>query len=159
MKINEASHPMPGMDQSRKAAGKGKGARAGKAEARAVAPASFAQALTDQAEQRTVADLEELLRELTEQGQELARQQTFDSMETFRRKVQAFIDKVVHGLYKLQLASPPDALKNRRVNAILLKVDDQMEQIARVVLAHNAPALEVLVRVDQIRGLLCDLYK
>jgi uncharacterized protein YaaR (DUF327 family) len=159
MKVYETGHSMPSMDNTRKAAGKGKAKGASRLSVAAGEASAFAQALTGQAESLLRADLDDLMEELMATGEALAQRQTFEEMEKFKLVVKTFVEKVVNQLYKLKLASPPDALRNRRVNMILEKVDIQLEHLARGVLAHNNQALDVLLRVDQIRGMLCDLYK
>jgi uncharacterized protein YaaR (DUF327 family) len=147
-------------EQPRKA-GKGRALRAGgtKAEARAVTAPSFAQALNGQAEGRVRQDLDSLMEQLAEQGERLSKVQTFEEMERFRKIVRDFLGKLVSQLYRLQLSSLPQAQRHKRVNVILEKVDLQMEALARQVLSRQSTGLDILANVDQIRGLLCDLYK
>jgi uncharacterized protein YaaR (DUF327 family) len=45
------------------------------------------------------------------------------------------------------------------VHVILQKVDDQLDQLAKMLLAGQVPQLRILERLDQIRGLLLDAYK
>jgi len=162
VRISESGSSNFSSDQSRKAQGKGRPGRAGSAqpaEASAVAASSFAQALNGQAEGRVRQDLDSLMEALAEQGERLSKVQTFEEMERFKKIVRDFLDKLVGQLYRLQLSQLPQAQRHKRVNVILQKVDLQMEALARQVLSRQATGLDILSNVDQIRGLLCDLYK
>ena len=161
MKITESGSSSFSADQPRKAQGKGRPGRAGSASdgLNAAAAPSFAQALSGQAEGRVRQDLDSLMEQLAEQGERLSKVQTFEEMDRFRKIVRDFLDKLVGQLYRLQLSQLPQAQRHKRVNVILEKVDLQMEALARQVLSRQATGLDILSNVDQIRGLLCDLYK
>ena len=123
------------------------------------AEGAFNQAFLDQAELRVTESLDHLLDELSAQGDRLQRSQTFEELERYKSLVQAFLHKLTHELYTLREAGPPPTLRGQKVNVIIEKVDQELDLLARQVLARQGRQLNILERLDEICGLLMDLYK
>jgi uncharacterized protein YaaR (DUF327 family) len=160
MKIGEAG-PLPELpDDRRKVKGKDAqaGARAvggGKAEA---AP-SFGKAFLDVTKGAITRALDLILDELSSQGERLAAAQNFDELDKYKALVQEFLKKATQGIGKLHFSDGGSGGKAGKVHVILQKVDLQLDALTKDVLARQNTPLKILERLDQIRGLLLDLYK
>jgi uncharacterized protein YaaR (DUF327 family) len=161
MKVGEASGQMPELPgERRKVRGKdGSGAArpvsgGGKAEAPA-----FGEALMDASRGTVVRALDQILEELSRQGEKLAAAQNFDELEKYKALVQEFLKKITQGVGRLHFSDGGSNGQAARVHVILKKVDLELDALTREVLARQNTPLKLLERLDQIRGLLLDLYK
>ncbi len=161
MKIGELAGQGPELPGARRKArerggpGGAKGV-GGAADAARQAPA-FAEAFLNAGQALTARALEDVLDELGRQGERLAANQNFQELERYRGLVQEFVRKAVQGMGTLAQTRP--RADNGKVHVLLKKIDGEMEALTREVMSRQAAPLAILTRLDQIRGLLLDLYK
>jgi uncharacterized protein YaaR (DUF327 family) len=163
MRVDSAGGQRPEMPESNRLKKKKKGEAAGGASQSGgdspAAPVGFKQAFMDQAKLQTTQSLDEMMKELSMQGDRLQRSQTFAELEIYKNLVRAFLHKISHELYHLQEAGPAPVHHGQKVNVIIQKVDERLDALAKQVLGRQARQLNILDRLDEIRGLLMDLYK
>lgn len=158
MKVGDAQ-PMPDLPDRKKIKGK-EGAPLGKAGAsRAAEGTKFSQAFLDASKGTVVRALDLILDELARQGERLAAAQNFSELEKYKALVAEFLKTVTQGVGKLHFSEGGSKAKNAKVHVILQKVDLELDALAKDVMAKQATQLRILERLDQIRGLLLDLYK
>src|SRR6185369_16272313 len=142
MKITETTNHMPELLHPKKTAAKGRGGKAA-ATSTGTPSTEFAQALTGTAETQIRLALDQIMEKMDEQGGRLVRNQTFDELEKYKVLVKAFLEKLVHQLYKLKLAEN-DVSARRRVNVVLEKVDLELETLSKELLSKQRNALRIL---------------
>jgi len=160
MKIGDAQ-PMPDLPDPKKRvkgkdnapAPKGVGAK------REAEPAAFSKAFLDASKDAVARALDQVLDELGKQGEKLAAAQNFAELEKYKALVSEFLRKVTQGVGKLHFTDGGNSARNAKVHVILKKVDLELDALAKDVLAKQGTQLRILERLDQIRGLLLDLYK
>lgn len=158
LKIGDAQ-PLPDLPERRRVKGKDeaaapKGAGAAKAE-----PAEFSRAFLDASRQAATRALDQIMDELGRQGERLAAAQNFAELEKYKSLVGEFLRAVTRGLGRLHFTEAGSQARNARVHVILQKVDLELDALAKDVLARQSTQLRILERLDQIKGLLLDLYK
>ncbi|HTB22831.1 MAG TPA: YaaR family protein [bacterium] len=127
--------------------------------ARAGSPPAFAQAFVDASQATLTRALDTIMDELGRQGEKLAASQNFHELDKYKTLVKEFVLKATQGAAKLRVVDGGAQGRLGKVHVILQKVDDAMEALTREVLAKQATPIAILARLDQIRGLLLDLYK
>jgi uncharacterized protein len=159
LKVGDAM-PLPDLPDKRKVKGKDEalGSKAVKGKAPAEATA-FSQALLDASKGTVTRALDQILDELGRQGERLAAAQNFAELERYKELVAEFLRTVTKGVGRLHFTDAGNQAKNAKVHVILQKVDLEMDALAKDVLARQSTQLRILERLDQIRGLLLDLYK
>jgi uncharacterized protein YaaR (DUF327 family) len=160
MKVGEAG-PLPEFpsDKRKVKAKDGRPAARGVAGSQANEAVSFGHALLDATRGTVTRALDMILDELMTQGEKLAAAQNFDELEKYKGLVQEFLKKVTSGLGRLHFTDGGAQGKAAKVHVVLQKVDLQLEALTKDVLARQTTPLKILERLDQIRGLLLDLYK
>jgi uncharacterized protein len=158
MRVGETTNKMPDLPESKKIHGKAKGTGAKKVAGQA-AEVDFSQTLFSAAETSIVGSLDEILRDLDQQGERLVRTQNFNELEKYKDLVKAFIIKVTKDLYHLRSSDGGAGQTNQKVYVILQKVDLELDALTKQVLSKQKTQLKILERLDQIKGLLLDLYK
>jgi uncharacterized protein len=121
--------------------------------------AGFAQAFVAAGQAALSRALDTIMDELGRQGERLAGSQNFAELEKYKALVREFLQKATPGTNRLRLTDGGAGARAAKVHVILQKVDLEMEILTREVLARQASQIAILARLDQIRGLLLDLYK
>jgi uncharacterized protein len=135
------------------------GSSKGVSSVRAGATAGFAQAFVEASQASLTRALDTIMEELGRQGEKLAGSQNFGELEKYKALVKEFLLKATTGVGKLRLTDGGSQGRSGKVHVILEKVDAAMEALTREVLAKQATPIAILARLDQIRGMLLDLYK
>jgi uncharacterized protein YaaR (DUF327 family) len=130
---------------------------------------TFLQRLTEKSDETSAAaglgealseaPLSDLLDEVTSLGDELKENPTMDNIKTYRRAVKNFIARVSAEAYQIQEKTTGMGFKKRKKYALIVVVDEKLEQLAIGILQTQKDQLEILRRVDEIRGLLVDLMQ
>lgn len=101
--------------------------------------------------------LEAILDEVHERGERLAHLPTLERIKEYRQAVRDFLDFVVRHLLALeQRTSGVNVQKRKRFTQIRV-IDQRLEQLVTAVLQNQGKQLNILERVNEIRGLLVNL--
>jgi uncharacterized protein YaaR (DUF327 family) len=117
----------------------------------------FRRTLTELSKEVHIARLEGLKRGIDEQGALLADKVDVKDYEKYRRLIREFFEEIVSNGYDF---SREDAYAHRgrhRYIATVRIVDEKLDELGKEVLKEQADKLEILGRIDDIRGLLLDL--
>ncbi len=159
MKVGETGNSMPDYPHQKKVREKGQASSAKSVSGKKIQETEFSEMLFHAAEANVKASLDELLKGVQEQGERLARKQVFVELERYKGLVKDFIAKVAKELYHLKPSSAGSNRPGQKVYVILEKVDIELENLTKLVLAGQSPQLRILEKLDQIRGLLLDAYQ
>lgn len=159
LKIGDAQ-PMPDLpDPKKRVKGKDNApAPKGVAAKNAAEAPNFSKAFLEASKGTVSRALDQILEELGKQGERLAAAQNFAELEKYKGLVAEFLRTVTQGVGKLHFSDGGSA-RNAKVHVILKKVDLELDALAKDVVAKQGGQLKILERLDQIKGLLLDLYK
>lgn len=102
-------------------------------------------------------DLERLLPHLDDAAQALIESRTLRNLARYRELVREVLDTVVREAHQLQETSGFSGGRHK-VFVVVQKVDEALEQLGREILNEHANTVHLLEIVDEIRGMLLDLY-
>ena len=119
----------------------------------------FGKAFLDASKQQAMRAWDLIMAELDASGERLAAAQSFEELEKYKALVKEFLQKVTQGIGKLHFSDGGQGGSQAKVHVILQKVDLELDQLAQAVVKRQAGQLRILEKLDQIRGLLLDLYK
>lgn len=123
------------------------------------AKSQFNQAFMASARMHVTQSLDSLMEDLADQADRLQRSQTFEEMEKYKIIVKAFLHKLSHEYYHLEEAGPKSTRKGQAVSVIIQRVDERVDALAKQLLGRQAQIINLMSSLDEIRGLLMDLYK
>jgi uncharacterized protein len=106
-----------------------------------------------------VTPVDELLDAVTELGEDLKRDPTMERIKAYKAAVRRFMSRVVRDSYVAEEKSGGTSFKKRKKYTIVRVVDEKLESLAAEILRHQRDQLEILRRMDEIRGLLVDLMR
>ena len=103
-------------------------------------------------------ELQAFLDRLNSQGKQLAQSLSLSDLKDFRDMVKSFLRSTFGQSRKMQEESSWDSQGRPKVMARIAKIDQALDELGKQLLAQQAKPLEVLTKIDEIRGLIVDLF-
>jgi len=101
--------------------------------------------------------LKELIEEIDEVGSKLAFASSMDIFFKYKNLIRQFIKEVEGSLYKITENPSIRFLDNNKVFVIVNKIDKSLEEFTKDIMSNQIDRLEIVRRVDEIRGMLMDV--
>lgn len=101
--------------------------------------------------------LDKLLDGVTELGDELKKNANLELIKAYKQAVRRFMRRVVRDSFKTEETVTGLGFKKRKKYTMIKVIDEKLEALANGILRHQSDQLEILRRLDEIRGLLVDL--
>ncbi|ADL11595.1 YaaR family protein [Acetohalobium arabaticum] len=102
--------------------------------------------------------LDELLGQIDKQGERLSQKRTFKELVRYKKMVQQFVKEAVEKMYRVKEEFSTYGSGNHKVYNLVVKVDESLEELTELVLDKQSTQLEILDRLDEVRGMLVDIY-
>jgi uncharacterized protein YaaR (DUF327 family) len=98
-----------------------------------------------------------LLDEVHQTGDRLSESPTLENIKCYRRAVSAFLAYVVSNMLTVEeQSSGGNILRRKRFTQVKI-IDNKLESLVQAVLQNQGKQLDVLEKINEIRGLLIDL--
>jgi uncharacterized protein len=101
--------------------------------------------------------LDKLLDGVTELGDELKKNASLETIKAYKNAVRRFMARVVRDSFRTEEKVTGLGFKKRKKYIMIKVIDEKLERLAMGILQHQSDQLEILRRLDEIRGLLVDL--
>lgn len=103
-------------------------------------------------------DLKALLDEVDRTAAELKRWRGRSQLAAYRRAVQSFVRAAVQRMYRVNQDTRFDRRGVRISSVTVQLIDERLEALTAAVVHGDDSAIPLAARLDEIRGLLLDLY-
>jgi len=117
----------------------------------------FRRTLTDLTKEMHAVRLAEMKKAIDEQGERLADRVDVREYEKYRRLIKEFLDEIVSNGYSFSREDAYASRGRHRYIATVQVIDEKLDELGKEVMKEHADRIEVLNRIDDIRGLLMDL--
>ena len=101
--------------------------------------------------------LTNLLNDIATQGKLLSEHMDIRDMKRYRGLVKDFLNEVVNRSHKFSRENFLDRRGRHRVYGMIKLVDEKMDELASALVRDEKDHIDILNRVDEIRGLLLDI--
>ena len=101
--------------------------------------------------------LNQLMTQITEQGERIAKHTDIADMKRYRELVKDFMNEVVNRSHEFSRENFLDRRGRHRVYGIVKLVDKNIDDLATELLKDEKDNLTILSKVGEIRGLLIDI--
>ena len=118
----------------------------------------FLEHLISSDESMTSSGLDEELRSIDEQAQRLLEKPVAEEVVRYKELVRAFMKSVLSAAYGVRERLSSDYRLKQKVYITVEEIDKKLAQLTREFLQGQVAALDLVARLDEIRGLLLDLY-
>ncbi|NMB25215.1 MAG: YaaR family protein [Firmicutes bacterium] len=88
----------------------------------------------------------------------LRRSVTLRNLKRYKELIRAFISELMANAYSTHQETGFDQYGHRRLYVIVQEIDQRLESLTREVVHGQADNLDLVSRLDEIRGLLLDIY-
>lgn len=102
--------------------------------------------------------LRSLLKEIDYQAKQIEKNFQLGEILKYKKLVREFLNLTVNNSHKFSKESFLDRRGRHRVMSIIRKVDDELENLTKDFLQNEKSNLKVLKRLDEIKGLLIDIF-
>lgn len=101
--------------------------------------------------------LDGMIKDITAQGDKLAKHMDIKDMKRYRELVKDFMNEVVTHSHKFSRENFLDKRGRHRVYGIVKLVDRNLDELAQELLSDEKSHLNILGKIDDIKGLLLDM--
>lgn len=102
--------------------------------------------------------LNSMMEEIVMQGDKLVKRMDITDMKKYRTLIKDFMNEIVNRTHKFSRENFLDRRGRHRVYGIIRQVDDKLDELARELIKDEKDGLSILARVDEIRGLILDIF-
>ncbi|MDR3592678.1 MAG: YaaR family protein [Negativicutes bacterium] len=102
--------------------------------------------------------LSSLMEQITAQGKKLGEVPTYSELKSYRELVRSFLGEIVGRAYAHQSQTGWDRQGRQKMYSTIKEIDHQLAELAEDVRQGQGRQLEILAKLDNIRGMLVDLY-
>ena len=102
--------------------------------------------------------IQTLFDEIWKSAPSLLQKCNLQNFEHYREKLTDLMEELLHHTYLFQSENVQDSYGRRKVYATVTVVSQKMKELGEDLLAENTEQLKFISRVDEIRGLLMDLF-
>ena len=117
----------------------------------------FKRTLTELSREAYIARLHEMKKDIDDQGKRLADKVDVKEFEKYRKLIREFIDEIVSNGYTFSKEDAFASKGRHRYIATIKIVDEKLDELGKQVMEENADQIEILSKIDDIRGLLLDM--
>ena len=107
------------------------------------------------------ADLQEkvntLLKDISVQGEIIAKHKDIRDMKKYRTLIKEFLNEVVYRSHKFSRENFLDRRGRHRVYGIVRLIDQNLDELAQALVEDEKEGIDILSKIDEIRGLLIDI--
>ncbi|MCL1975532.1 MAG: YaaR family protein [Firmicutes bacterium] len=98
-----------------------------------------------------------LVNKITEQGEKLAEKADIRELQRYRELICEFTREMVSNSYSFEKENSYEARRRHKVFATINRINAKLEELAQDIFSAEAGNLEILHKVDDIRGLILDI--
>ena len=99
-----------------------------------------------------------MMEEITMQGDKLKKKMDIRDMKHYRSLIKNFMNEIVNRSHEFSRENFLDRRGRHRVYGIIRRVDAALDELAQELVKDEKDAMEILGRIDEIRGLLLDIF-
>ena len=121
--------------------------------------ASFKFTLVSHIEDATLSErLTSMMEEITRQGEKLGKKTDIRDMRRYRQLVKEFLNEVVTRSHQFSRENFLDRRGRHRVYGMVRLIDQNLDELAQELIKDEKDHLLILNKIDEIRGLLLDIF-
>lgn len=102
--------------------------------------------------------LTSMMNEITMQGDKLSKKRDIRDMKRYRSLVKGFLNEIVTRSHEFSRENFLDRRGRHRVYGIIRLVDENLDELAKELMKDEKDNLAILGKIDEIRGLLLDIF-
>ncbi|MDI6785298.1 MAG: YaaR family protein [bacterium] len=102
--------------------------------------------------------LDQLLTSLDRQAKIFIEKPIYENLLTYKELVQTFMKETIDKSYEVKERVSRRSLEKQKIYFIVEKVNKDLEYLTEKILSNHSETINLIAKMDEIRGLLLDLY-
>lgn len=119
---------------------------------------AFQQSADDQQKRQLNEKVDEILDEISTSASGICDQADFGLFQDFCRQLSTVLNEILENAYLFRSERVLDSSGRQRVFATITVVDERLDRLGSEIMAGNSSQIEFISRIDEIRGLITDLF-
>lgn len=103
-------------------------------------------------------ELDQLIDEIDNTGRKFAKKPNIENLKEYKSLIKAFLDTVIDKMFKIKEKMGHRSWVKQKVYITVDKINKKLEQLTNFILKKEKENIDLLATLDEIRGLLVDLY-
>lgn len=99
-----------------------------------------------------------MMEDITQQGNRISKHMDVRDMKIYRRMIKEFMSEITSRSHKFSRENFLDKRGRHRVYGIIKLVDEKLDELANELIKDEKDHLKILNAIDEIRGLLLDIF-
>lgn len=99
-----------------------------------------------------------MMEEIVMQGDKIVKRMDVRDMKKYRALIKEFMNEIVNRSHKFSRENFLDRRGRHRVYGIIRLVDEKLDELAQALVSEECDKIAILAKVDEIRGLLLDIF-
>ena len=99
-----------------------------------------------------------MMEEIVMQGDKIVKRMDVRDMRRYRTLIKEFMNEIVNRSHKFSRENFLDRRGRHRVYGIIRLVDEKLDELAQELVNEESDKIAILARVDEIQGLLLDIF-
>jgi len=101
--------------------------------------------------------LENMLKDISVQGNLIAKRHDISEMKKYRQQIKEFLNEVVNRSHKFSREGFLDRKGRHRVYGIIRLIDNNLDELAKLLMEDEKNHINILDTIGEIEGLLIDI--
>ncbi|MDI3312193.1 MAG: YaaR family protein [Thermoanaerobacterium sp.] len=102
--------------------------------------------------------LNKMLNDIDDAAEKLKGELNLDNLMIYKKKVKEFLQKSLNGMFQKSKRESINLIGRKKIYTIVEKVNEKLEIMTQEFLEGNRKNLDILSAIEEIRGLLIDIY-
>lgn len=104
------------------------------------------------------ARLNVMMEDIVAQGEKIKKKMDVRDMKRYRGLIKEFMNEIVNRSHKFSRENFLDRRGRHRVYGIIKLIDENLDELASELIKDEMDSIAILEKVDEIRGLLLDIF-
>ncbi len=120
---------------------------------------SFVEVVDDRDKEYRKREFEELIIDIDKSSKRFLARPGTEEFNEYKRLVKAFLEKVVSKGFEVIRSGMEEKSKKKGIYAVIIQIDQKIVELGEQVVKFQKPVLKLAAKVNEIRGLLADIYR
>lgn len=104
-------------------------------------------------------ELDKIIDRIDTVGKRFAKNPDIENLSEYKSLIKAFLDTVMNKIFKIKEKMGNRSWVKHKVYITVEKIDKKLEELTNFILNKETENINLLATLDEIRGMLVDLYK
>jgi uncharacterized protein len=118
----------------------------------------FRETLRDSETERRQQACDQILNQIDKESEELKKAATPERFKRYRQLISSFMKEALNQSYALDEKTRWDRSGNRKTFILVKKINASLEEVMNSLMDGEKKQIDLMAKLDEIRGMLLDLY-